>query len=155
MENNYAFTISPEDLQKVNDAIKVINDTLTPKLIALTPDNRKELNKMGDKTLSFVNKSVEYMQLHPNLVPRYVQVEPAKIDLEATQTLLPLHNQFTILQEMTSDSSMLSGSEAYGSALTFYNSIKLQAKENVTGAKAIYEDLKVRFPGKRTKKELV
>ena len=155
MESNYEFTISPEDLQKVNDAIKVINDTLTPKLIALTPDNRKDLNKMGDKTLSFVNKSVEYMQLHPDLVPRYVQVEPAKIDLQATQTLLPLHNQFTILQEMTADSSMLSGSEAYSCALTFYNSIKLQAKENVTGAKAIYEDLKVRFPGRKTKKELV
>jgi hypothetical protein len=145
--------IDPADLQAVKDAIDVINEKLVPILIALTPEERRELAKMGDKTVAFVTKAVEYMQEYPELVPNYVPVEPAQIDLAAVKTLLPINSQFTKLEEMTSDSSMLSGSEAYGSALSFYNAVKLQAKENVPGAKNVYEDLKARFPGRGKKQE--
>lgn len=153
MNGNYEFKIDPLDLEAVKAAIQVINEKLLPVLITMTPNERRELAKMGEKTLSFVNKSVEYMKGYPNLVPKYVHVDAANIDLQATQTLLTINNQFTIFEEMTSDSSMLSGSEAYGSALSFYNSVKLQAKENVPGAKAVYEDLKTRFPGRGKKSE--
>lgn len=152
MIDNYEFQVDPADLQAVKDAINVITEKLVPQLIALTPEERRDIPKMGDKTVAFVTKAIEYMQEFPELVPKYVEAQPAKIDLAAVQTLLPLNSQFTKLQEMTSDSSMLSGSEAYGSALSFYNSVKLQAKENVPGAKNVYEDLKTRFPG-RTKKQ--
>jgi len=43
------------------------------------------------------------------------------------------------------DTEMLSGSEAYVAALTYYNSVKQAAKMNVPSAKAIYEDLRKRF----------
>ena len=39
----------------------------------------------------------------------------------------------------------LSGSEAYVASLAFYNSVKQAAKINIPGAKAISEDLKLRF----------
>jgi hydroxymethylpyrimidine/phosphomethylpyrimidine kinase len=153
MTDNYEFVISPEDLQAINDAIDVINEKLVPILIALTPDERRELAKMGDKTVAFVTKAVDYMNEFPELVPKYVQVEPARIDLAAVKSLLPLNSQFTKFEEMTSDSSMLSGSEAYSAALSFYNAVKLQASENVPGAKNVYDDLKARFP-RRSKKQV-
>ncbi len=153
MIDNYEFQIDPADLQEVKNAINVINEKLVPLLIALTPEERRELAKMGDKTTAFVTKAVEYMQEFPELVPKYVESEPAKIDLAAVQTILPLNSQFTKFEEMTADSSMLSGSEAYGAALSFYNSVKLQAKENVPGAKNVYEDLKTRFPGRSRRRE--
>lgn len=46
---------------------------------------------------------------------------------------------------MDNDTIMMAGSEAYIAALMYYNSIKRVAAENVPGAKAIYDDLKVRF----------
>jgi hypothetical protein len=43
---------------------------------------------------------------------------------------------------------MLAGSEAYIAALAYYNSVKQAAKMNVPGARAIYDDLSKRFPGR-------
>jgi hypothetical protein len=50
----------------------------------------------------------------------------------------------------------LSGSEAYVASLAFYNSVKQAARINVPGAKAIAEDLKLRFArqGKRITNEV-
>jgi GrpB-like predicted nucleotidyltransferase (UPF0157 family) len=45
------------------------------------------------------------------------------------------------------DTTMVAGSEAYQFALIFYNSVKMAARQDIPGAKAIYEDLKKRFPG--------
>jgi hypothetical protein len=42
---------------------------------------------------------------------------------------------------------MVAGSEAYQSSLIFYNSVKMAARQDIPGAKAIYEELKKRFPG--------
>jgi hypothetical protein len=50
------------------------------------------------------------------------------------------------------DTIILAGREAYTHSLLFYNNAKLAAKNNVPGAKEIYDDLKVRFPGNGRRK---
>jgi hypothetical protein len=42
---------------------------------------------------------------------------------------------------------MVAGSEACQAALVFYNSVKMAVRQDVPGAKVIYEKLKKRFPG--------
>ncbi|GHU43561.1 hypothetical protein FACS1894190_14190 [Spirochaetia bacterium] len=45
---------------------------------------------------------------------------------------------------------MAAGSKAYQAALVFYSSVKVAAAQDVPGAKAVYDELKTRFPsGKR------
>jgi hypothetical protein len=46
---------------------------------------------------------------------------------------------------------MTSGSEAYQAALIFYNSVKMATRQDIPGAKAVYEELRKRFPGTRRK----
>jgi hypothetical protein len=41
---------------------------------------------------------------------------------------------------------MIAGSEAYQAALMFYKSVKMAAAQDIPGAKAVYEELKTRFP---------
>jgi len=48
---------------------------------------------------------------------------------------------------------MTAGSEAYQAALIFYNSAKIASSQNISGAKAVYEELKKRFPGGRRQPE--
>lgn len=55
--------------------------------------------------------------------------------------------------ENVNDTEMISGSEAYVAALTYYNSVKAAAKRNVPSSKAISDDLKKRF--ERSKSEPV
>jgi hypothetical protein len=55
------------------------------------------------------------------------------------------------LDENASDTEMTAGSEAYQAALVFYKSVKMAAAQDVPGAKAVYEELKTRFPGGKRK----
>jgi hypothetical protein len=48
---------------------------------------------------------------------------------------------------MVEDTIMVAGSEAYHAALAVYHNVQTAAKQDIPGAKAIYEDLKNRFPG--------
>jgi hypothetical protein len=50
------------------------------------------------------------------------------------------------LEETVDDTEMTAGSEAYQAALVFYKSVKLAASQDIPGAKAVYEELKTRFP---------
>jgi hypothetical protein len=56
--------------------------------------------------------------------------------------------------EIVDDIVLLSGSEAYQAALTFYNYIKFLASRGVPRAKTIYEELQKQFPCRpKSKKE--
>ncbi|MBK7871340.1 MAG: hypothetical protein IPJ74_12035 [Saprospiraceae bacterium] len=52
------------------------------------------------------------------------------------------------LIEGINDTKLLAGSEAYSTALLFYQSVKLAAEMNIPGVKTIYDDLRERFPGR-------
>jgi hypothetical protein len=51
------------------------------------------------------------------------------------------------------DTVMIAGSEAYNQSLVFYNAVKEAARQDIPGAKAIYDDLKTRFPGRPSSKK--
>ncbi len=58
-------------------------------------------------------------------------------DWNAVQHLIPLLRTMGQIQSNMNDTVMLAGSESYVSALSYYNSVKLAAKMNVTGAKVM------------------
>jgi hypothetical protein len=150
-ENRVSIILKPEDLKKVLDALVVVNTTLKPYLIALTPDERKELPKMKDGTMPFVKKSMEYAQTNAAFVPAYIDVKELKTDLDAVDALSQIFRPVEQLYLNLEDTITLSGSEAYVASLAFYNSVKQAAKINVPGAKAIAEDLGYRFSGQGKK----
>jgi hypothetical protein len=146
-ENKVSITLKPEDLKKVLDALNTANAVLKPYLIALTPAERQELPKMSDGTVPFVQKTLEYAQTNAGFVPAYIDVKELKTDFDAVEALAQIFRPIEQLYFNLSDTMTLSGSEAYVASLAFYNSVKQAAKINVPGAKAIAEDLKLRFAG--------
>jgi hypothetical protein len=70
-------------------------------------------------------------------------------DFADAHGLWTLYNRVHQLEEGISDTQMTAGSEAFQTALVFYNSVKVAASQNISGAKAVYEELKRRFPGKK------
>lgn len=144
-ENLVSIKISPADLTKILEAIKTIEQTLKPYLIALTPDQRRELPKMSDKTMPFVNKVLDYIGMKPQFAPTYLNIEELKIDLQAVADLTQIYRSIEQLYENLNDTITRAGSEAYVTSLAFYNSVKQAAKMNIPDAKTIFNDLKVRF----------
>jgi hypothetical protein len=50
------------------------------------------------------------------------------------------------LSDNIDDTVMVADSEACRAALTFYSAVKAAAAQNIPNAKAMYDDLKARFP---------
>jgi hypothetical protein len=154
MDNSISITIPPADLQAVKDMLATINGLLAPYLIALTPEDRRKLLKMGDGSEPFVSKVMDYAVSDPQFLPPFVQIAELKKDWDAVAALLPIFRTVQQLENNLSDTVMLTGSEAFEGSLSYYNSVKLGAKMNVPNAKTIYEDLSKRFEaqGKRKAK---
>ena len=153
MKDQHAIAIPAEILRQVQEKIDEANDLLKPYMLSLTPDERRAIPKMGDKTLSFVGKAYELAGKNPNLCPPYMDMASFGIDFNDATGLFTLKNSTQQLLTGVDDTSMVAGSEAYQQALVFYNAVKYAASQNVPGAKAVYEDLKARFQKTRTKGE--
>jgi hypothetical protein len=111
--------------------------------------------KMGDKTVSFVEKTLDYVRSNPEFVPAYMNVYEFEKDTIAVKNLVAMLNPIMQLEQGIDDTEMLAGSESYTAALIYYNSVKQAAKNNVPNAAAIYDDLSKRFDGQGKKKATI
>lgn len=146
LQNQVSFTLEENVRKEALAAITTLENLLKDKLVLMDSDTRKQIPRMGDKSIGFVSKSLEYAQSNPDLVPRYLDVEEMKKDYEGVSSLREISGKVTKLSEMVEDTMALSGSEAYSAALAFYHAIKGAAKALVPGAEIIYDDLRARFP---------
>jgi hypothetical protein len=150
-ENSHVQAIPQDILTQTQTKIQEALTFLTPYLLALTPAERQGMPKMGEKTISFVEKAYDFAKQNPNLVPPYFEMTAFGTDFTDAHGLWALHNLVLQLEEGISDTEMTAGSEAYQAALVFYKSVKMAATQDVPGAKAVYEELKTRFPGGKRK----
>jgi hypothetical protein len=145
MDNKINYSIPDEVIAEATSKITDVVNILKPYLIALTPTDRHNLPKMSDGTLPFVQKCLDYCQSNPEYAPSYIDFNGLVSDMKVYSQLIPVYRLIDQLENKLNDTTMEVGAESYISALSYYNSVKLAAKSNAPGAKAIYEDLKMRF----------
>lgn len=148
-----AVSIPESDLAAIRASIDTLKVKLLPHLKTLSPQERRELPKMGDRTVAFVQKALEYCRQNRDLVPNYLDLDAMSLDTGAVQTLRELAQGLGPIADALDDSLTLSGSEAYQGALVFYSNVKNAAKVKTPKAASIYEDLSSRFPGAPVKKK--
>ncbi len=146
--NRISLTLSEADRADLQAAIRTLQDKLLPVLVDLNPQDRRELPKMGDKTLAFVAKALDYAQANPSLCPPYLDVAEFQKDMATVQLLQGLLRPLSQVADIVDDSLMLAGSEAYAAALVFYQSAKSAQRSAVPGAATVADDLATRFPGR-------
>ena len=129
-------------LQKIADI-----RALLPFLVNLTPAERQELPKLGEKTLGFDEKCASYMAQNPKLVPGFVDLAELDKDRALRAPLSDVVRELYALTQAVDDTVTLVGHEIYMSELAFYQNVRQAAKRSITGAQPIYDDLKDRFPG--------
>jgi hypothetical protein len=151
-KNVVAIQIPKEKLSEMQTHITALQTLLSDYVVALTSEQRRALPKMNDKTMPFVEKGLEYSKSNPEFVPVYLDVREFDTDMAAVTDLKSLFNPISQVCKNLDNSILLSGSEAYQAALTYYNNVKQAAKMNVPNAKPIADDLGKRFV-KASKKE--
>ncbi|WP_131538355.1 hypothetical protein [Pedobacter nototheniae] len=153
--NKISAEITAAQAIAITTSIADLKTNLSPVLLFnLTPDERRFMLKMGEKTLAFVGKALDYAVQNPTLVPAFLDVVEAKKDYTLAADLYRIYQQLNTLLQAIEDSTMVAGSEAYEAALVFYAAVKSATRSNVTGVRAIYDDLKQQFPAKRASKSI-
>jgi hypothetical protein len=153
--HNVKIEFTSEQKATIETAFKTLKDTLSPVLVSLTPDEKKSMLILGDKSFSFVNRSLMFATQNPEFSPTYLNQNEWKIDWESWKELAPINAQLIELNSLLNDTIAVCGNEAFRQALTYYNNVKQAAKDNVPSAKPIYEELKQQFPNHKKNKAVV
>lgn len=144
---NVSAELKPDEKNEIINLIQQLTQKMTF-LINLTPEERINLPKMGDKSIAFVEKALELAEANPQLVPPFVNVSELRRDFELAINLREIFMLVKQLYEKLDDTTLAVGSEAYVSALSFYNSAKNASKMNVPGTDAVVNELSNRFVGR-------
>ena len=144
IENRVSATLTPVDKQAILKAIATIREKL-PFLIDLTPDDRRSLPKMGDKSRAFVKKAAEIAQQNEGILPRAFDLDEMLRDVQLSEDLYPILLALGQLHELLDDTYLTVGSEAYAGALLIYNAAKMN---NLGGLDDALDELGKRFARK-------
>jgi len=137
---NAVFATADQDW--VIQTLKSANDRM-PFLLGLTPEQRQGQAKMGDKTVTFVEKALRAAELNPTLIPAAVDVAGLRKDVELVRGLLPVLDLLAKLHERVDDTITESGSEAFATALEIYH--YLQGSQKNTDLDEALKDMGQRF----------
>lgn len=152
MSNLVSQAIPAKTLADALQHLREARALLAPYLVALQPEERAALPKMGDKSVAFVTKAAEYAQSLPKLMPQYLDVDGLVTDAGVNADLLPVYQELDGFTTDVDSTRMQAGSEGYTSALLVYTACKLGADSNQPGAAAAVAELETRFAGQGRRK---
>lgn len=150
MQNLVSLAPSQEELAEFDAAIAVIQRVLG-KGVALTPQQRRDLYKMGDKSESFCRQTLTLLTANPQIVPPNLGLAEARTDLATLDALRPRVHQLRQLAERGDDTELALGSDVMGVALEGYALLKVAGKGEAL--KAARRELSARFDRKSRPKE--
>ena len=141
--HNISAQLSDRDMADIKAAIATLEAKL-PFLVNLTATERRNLYKMGDKSLGFVNNSVIAAQQNQTILPQAFDLPEFERDYALAQDLIDIRTSLRQITEKVDDTLVAVGSEAMRSSLSVYDYVKAAAKHQ-PGLKALAEQLGERF----------
>lgn len=125
--NRVSAQLGEADRQAVLAAIETIRQRL-PFLVDLTPEERRTLPRMGEKSRGFVEQALLVAEQNPDILPRSFDVGEMRNDVALLSALSPTLHALSQLNELVDDTVMAVGSEAYASALLVYQFARAAGK---------------------------
>jgi len=126
-QNLIDMSLTAENLSAIDTAFAQL-ETQFAGLLALTPDTRRQLSKMGDKSEAFCRQAVNILSENPGILPRDFDLEGLQRDLAALDALRPRMIRFTKLYKRLQDSDMALGSDLMTASLEGYSFLKVAGK---------------------------
>jgi hypothetical protein len=98
-------------------------------LISLSADDRKRINKMGQKSEVFCRQTLSVLTSNLQIVPPRLDLAEATRDLRALDQLRPLSDRLEQLFERCRDTEMALGADVMEVALEGYAILRVSGKE--------------------------
>ena len=134
----------------ISTAIAAVQTSLAPHTVNLTPEEILGMYKMSTGRQSMGIRALQIARDNPTLVPAYLNVGAAVVDMDRYTNLVSLAMKLRALTEAVEHGYMASGSEVMLFVKGFYSSLQAAAEQNVPGAGALAQELAVYYdlPGK-------
>ena len=129
-------------LTAIDNALLALETALT-ELVALEPDARKRLPKMGGKSEAFCRQALSVVSQNPQIVNPSLGLASAQADLAALDLLRPRRQRLQKLVERMQDTETLLGSDVMATALEAYGLLKISGKSQ--GLSALRAGRSTRF----------
>ena len=127
-QNRIAMTFQTDRLERIDGSLTALEADLDL-LIALTPDERLELVKMGDKSRAFCDKALEVAGQHAGLMPRDFDIEAFRQDHLALTALRPRLARMAYLMQRMEDTERALSSDVMAASLEVYGVLKVAGKD--------------------------
>ncbi len=118
---------------------------LMPFLTNLTPDDRMQILKLGERSKTFADKFAVYLKRHPEILPGYIPADRLQEEYKLWSDLYALNQMTAELAEAVNDTLMLVGSSLFDKLLTAYNNVGNARRHNLPGVDSMHADLQKRF----------
>ena len=152
VQNLVSLNLSESQLQAV-DAALIELETQLAGLVALSPEVRKRVRPMGDKSEAFCRQTLRVLGENPKLVPATMDVAEAQRDLDMRDRLRPRAIRLQRLMARMDDTDFALGSDAMQVATQGYALLKVVGKAQ--GLAEVRKDLGVGFAKPRKAKEKI
>ena len=137
--------VDTKGLETITELISGFHKNLRPLLIALTPKQRQHLCKIGPGRLPFVEKTLSYAKLNPEFMLPSMDKSKIANQLLVLKKLYLMQRVLKQFIRELDNTVMTLGNGVYGTALSYYQSVKTEARRNQPSAEVIYQDLKQHF----------
>lgn len=141
-QNLIDIDFTAEKLSAIDAALAAL-ETAFNGLIALTPDQRRSLTKMGDKSEAFCRQAVDVFGQHPDVLPRKFDLDGFRRDMAAIDAMRPRLSRLSRLEEKLRDTDTALGSDLMSNALEGYAVLKVAGKGE--GLDSLRKMLSARF----------
>lgn len=145
-DNRLSAALDAAAVETIGASLLTVREQL-PFLISITPPERRDMPKLGEKSVGFDEKCVTYMQSNPEFLPGFVDIAEVDKDRALRTQMLRFAADLQSLAQQVEDTLTVLGSEIWMADLAYYQSAREAARRGRAGAQGIYEDLRSRFPG--------
>ncbi len=126
-QNLISLSFTPEDVTTIDAAVSTLEEKLT-RLIELSVDERRGLNKMGDKSEAACRQTLLVLAQNPQILPPSFELAEAQRDLVALDQLRRFSVRIRQLAAKLDDTEMALGSDILSAALDGYTFAKAAGK---------------------------
>lgn len=141
-QNLLSLQLNTAQLAEVDAALTAL-ETALGGLIALTPDQRRGLVRMGPKSEAFCRQTLTVLGQNPQVIPPSLSLPEAQADLSTIDALRPRLARLQRLTERAEATDEALGSDVMSFALEGYALLKLSGKNQ--GLEGLRRELSGRF----------
>ena len=141
-QNLVSLDLGTEDIAAIDKALDTLEARFA-RLVVLTPDEIRHLNKMGDKSEAFCRQAAVVLEDNPKLIPPGFSVADLRQDITDLDLMRPRFLRLRELLEQVDSTEMALGSDIINAALEGYGYMKMGGKS--AGLDGLRESMSVRY----------